>query len=209
MKTKFLSVAMAAVMGLVCLTGCSGNFTKNAFINAAKKNGMKELDGDRTLNEIMRDQEESDSVYYIENDQRLMQIEIRDYAPDAEVKVLVKAVETIGKSDDHKSCLTLVYFITFEDSENAKKTYKQLIKRYEDPENGEKDGVTYSINYLGPDDRPNPDGKITGDIAYGVYLKDDTIIWIRSSYDSALENDCVEDFCKSLGLVSPYTPKEN
>ena len=208
MKKKFLSVAMAVVMGVVCLTGCSGSFSKNSFISTAKKNGMKQLDPDKTLNEIMMDQESSEAVYYIEKDQRLMQIEIRDNAPDAEVKALVRAVETIGKSDDHVSCLTMVYFITAEDSKNAKKTYEQLIERFEDPESGEKNGVTYTITYIAPNDRPGADGSFTGDIAYGIYLKGDTIIWIRSYYDYTMENDCVENFCKSFGLVSPYTLKD-
>ena len=190
MKRKILPVAMAVVMTVVYLAGCSGNFTKASFINAAKKCGMEKLDENMSLNEIMLNEEESHAVYYVEKDQDRMNLLITQYAPVAEVKEFVQAVETIGKSDDNKTCLTNVYYLTAVDSENAKEIYESLIITYDNPENGEKDGVTY-----------------TGEIAYGVYLKGNNIIWIRSYFDSTLENNCVEDFCKSLGLVSPYTLK--
>ena len=207
MKRKILPVAMAVVMTVVCLAGCSGNFTKASFINAAKKCGMEKLDENMSLNEIMLNEEESHAVYYVEKDQDRMNLLITQYAPVAEVKEFVQAVETIGKSDDNKTCLTNVYYLTAVDSENAKEIYESLIITYDNPENGEKDGVTYTICYFGPEDSPNANDQFTGEIAYGVYLKGNKIIWIRSYFDSTLENNCVEDFCKSLGLVSPYTLK--
>ena len=214
MKKKFLSVAMAVVMSVVCLAGCSGSFNKSSFISAAKKYGMKEIDDNWTLYEIMHDQENSNSVCYIEKDHDRMQLFFRDYAPDAEVKELVKAVETIGRNDNQIACSTYIYYLTAKDSENAKETYKGLTKTIidpgdggNDPEKGEKDGVTYTISYIGSNDIPNADDQFTGEIVYGVYLKGDKIIWLYSFYDSTLENKCVENFCKSLGLVSPYSMK--
>ena len=87
---------MAVVMSAVCLAGCSGGWSRSAFISAAKKYGLKELDGDKTLREVLLDEEESASVYYVEKDNKLMQLEVRDYAPDAEVKEFVRAIETIN-----------------------------------------------------------------------------------------------------------------
>ena len=57
MKRKLLSVAMAVVMSAVCLAGCSGGWSRSAFISAAKKYGLKELDGDKTLREVLLDEE--------------------------------------------------------------------------------------------------------------------------------------------------------
>ena len=214
MKRKLLSFAMAVVMSAVCLAGCSGGWSRSAFISAAKKYGLKELDGDKTLREVLLDEEESASVYYVEKDNKLMQLEIRDYAPDAEVKEFVRAIETIGKNDNKFHCSTYVYYLTLEDSKNAKKTYKQLTKNFAnpgdkeaEPEKGEKNGVTYTICYIGSEDLQNVKEDYTGELAYGVYLKDNKIVWIRSYFDSELDNDYVESICKSLGLVSPYTLK--
>ena len=212
MKRKFLSVVMAVVVAVVCLTGCSGNLNKASFINAAKKYGMKEIEENLKLGEIMRDQNESNSVYYVEKDHDRMQLFFRDFAPDAEVKECVKAVEIIGKNDNKLPCSTYVYYLTAEDSKNAKETYKGLTKGISDPgngrsdrEEGEKDGVTYTIVYMGSDNFEDTDEQFTGEIVYGIYLKDDKIIWIYSFFDSTLDNNCVEGFCKSFGLVSPYT----
>ena len=153
MKRKLLSFAMAVVMSAVCLAGCSGGWSRSAFISAAKKYGLKELDGDKTLREVLLDEEESASVYYVEKDNKLMQLEVRDYAPDAEVKEFVRAIETIGKNDNKFHCSTYVYYLTLEDSKNAKKTYKQLTKNFAnpgdkeaEPEEGEKNGDYW--NYL-------------------------------------------------------------
>ena len=151
---------------------------------------------------------------YVEKDNKLMQLEVRDYAPDAEVKEFVRAIETIGKNDNKFHCSTYVYYLTLEDSKNAKKTYKQLTKNFAnpgdkeaEPEEGEKNGVTYTICYIGSEDLQNLKEDYTGELAYGVYLKDNKIVWIRSYFDSDLDNDYVESICKSLGLVSPYTLK--
>ena len=68
MRIKFLSVAMAVVMVVVCLTGCSGNFSKSAFISAAKKNGMEEIKDTTKLNKIWAEPGETLAFCYdIEN----------------------------------------------------------------------------------------------------------------------------------------------
>ncbi|WP_185752518.1 hypothetical protein [Butyrivibrio sp. AE2032] len=52
MKKKLFSVVIAVVMTVVCLAGCSGDFTKESFISAAKKIGMKELEDTQELTRI-------------------------------------------------------------------------------------------------------------------------------------------------------------
>ena len=213
MKRKFLSVAMTVVMAVVCLTGCSGNFSKNSFISAARKYGMKEIEDDMELRDIDIDRENSNSAYYVEKDYERMQFLFSGLEPDAEVKELVKAVEIIGCNDNQVSCSTNAYYLTAKDSKNAKKIYKALATQFVNPgesetylDEGEKDGITYTIGYFIFDDITDANDRI--EAVYGVYLKDDKVIWIYSVYDSTLENSCFESFCKSLGLVSPYTLKE-
>lgn len=198
MKRKILSVAMAVVMAVVCLTGCSGNFAKSSFISAAKKNGMNELSEPKDLTLRRAGAGESYAIYYDVKESHLIESisPFSDYVSPNDVKDFVIAVESIGETDDHGSCITQAYFLTVKDSDTAEEIYESVIKPLVKPEEDEKDGITYAISYQGGS---------TVELAYGVYLKDNQIVLIRSDYDPSLKNDCVEGFCKSLGLVSPYT----
>lgn len=198
MKRKILSVAMAVVMAVVCLTGCSGNFAKSSFISAAKKNGMNELSEPKDLTLRRAGAGESYAIFYDVKESHLIESisPFSDYVSPNDVKDFVIAVESIGETDDHGSCITQAYFLTVKDSDTAEEIYESVIKPLVKPEEDEKDGITYAISYQGGS---------TVELAYGVYLKDNQIVLIRSDYDPSLKNDCVEGFCKSLGLVSPYT----
>lgn len=198
MKRKILSVAMAVVMAVVCLTGCSGNFAKSSFISAAKKNGMNELSEPKDLTLRRAGAGESYAIFYDVKESHLIESisPFSDCVSPNDVKDFVIAVESIGETDDHGSCITQAYFLTVKDSDTAEEIYESVIKPLVKPEEDEKDGITYAISYQGGS---------TVELAYGVYLKDNQIVLIRSDYDPSLKNDCVEGFCKSLGLVSPYT----
>ena len=198
MKRKILSVAMAVVMAVVCLTGCSGNFAKSSFISAAKKNGMNELSEPKDLTLRRAGAGESYAIFYDVKESHLIESisPFSDYVSPNDVKDFVIAVESIGETDDHGSCITQAYFLTVKDSDTAEEIYESVIKPLVKPEEDEKDGITYAISYQGGS---------TVELAYGVYLKGNQIVLIRSDYDPSLKNDCVEGFCKSLGLVSPYT----
>lgn len=209
MKTRFLTVTMAVVMSVVCLTGCSGygSFSKASFISAAKNNGMKAVEDTKELTQIAAEPGKTKAMYYdIENLQivEYLNTSLTDNMSFLDVEEFVYATESIGKSDDHDSCLTKVCFVTVKDSKTAEEIYENAIKPLRfGAEDGKKDGVTYRISYQGPKDSQN-DGS-TVELACGVYLKDNQIVWIRSDYQSTLKNSTVEGFCKSLGLVSPYT----
>ena len=211
MKRKLLSVAMAAVMTVACLTGCSGSgdFSKSSFISAAKSSGMKEIEETTELSNILADPGEHISYYY-DMDIKLFEFlggSLRDYVSVKDVKECTMAIESIGETEDHGRCLTQIYFLTFKDSETAEEIYESAIKPLRfGAEEGKKDGVTYTISYQGPKDSQN-DGS-TVELACGVYLRDNQIFWIRSDYYATLKNKTVENFCKSLGLVSPYTLKK-
>ena len=206
MRKRLFRMA-AAVMAVVCLTGCSGNFSKASFINAAKKNGMKEVEDTTELTKIVADPGKTKAMYYdVENFQIIQYLEkpLTDNISVSDVKEFVYATESIGKTDDHSTSLTTVCFVTVKDSKTAKSIYKNAIKplRY-GVEDGEKDGVTYTISYQGPEDSQNDNSTV--ELACGIYLKGNQIVWIRSDYYSTMKNNTVEGFCRSLGLVSPYT----
>ena len=203
MKRKILSSAMAVVLAVVCLTGCSGDFSKNSFISAAKKNGMKETKETTELNHIMADPGEHIAFCYDDKDIKVFEFigsPLTDYVSAKNVKEFVMAVESEGKTDAHGRCITRVFFLTVKDSDTAEEIYESAIKPLVKPEKGEKNGVTYTISYQGSRNEGS-----TVELACGVYLMDNQIVWIRSDYDSSMKNNCVEGFCKSLGLVSPYT----
>ena len=209
MKTKCLAVAMAVVMSVVCLTGCSGSgsFSKASFISAAKKNGMKEIEDPKELMQNVAEPGKTKAMYYdIENLQivEFLNNSLTDNTSISDVEEFVYATESIGETDEHGSCFTQVCFVTVKDSKTAEEIYENAIKPLRfGAEDGKKDGVTYRISYQGPKDSQN-DGS-TVELACGVYLKDNQIVWFRSDYQSTLKNNTVEGFCKSLGLVSPYT----
>ena len=203
MKRKCLSVAMAVVMTVVCLTGCSGNFSKSSFISAAKNSGMEELKDTTKLGHIMAEPGETIAFYYdIENMHLFESLgdPLTEYVSVNDVKECTMAVEGIGKTDDHGRCTTRIFYLTVKDSDTAEELYNSVKRGLVKPEEGEKNGVTYTISYQGSHNEGS-----TVELAIGVYLMDNHIVWIRSDYDTTLKNKTVENFCKSLGLVSPYT----
>lgn len=203
MKRKCLSVAMAVVMTVVCLTGCSGNFSKSSFISAAKNSRMEELKDTTKLGHIMAEPGETIAFYYdIENMHLFESLgdPLTEYVSVNDVKECTMAVEGIGKTDDHGRCMTRIFYLTVKDSDVAEELYNSVKRGLVKPEEGEKNGVTYTISYQGSHNEGS-----TVELAIGVYLMDNHIVWIRSDYDTTLKNKTVENFCKSLGLVSPYT----
>lgn len=203
MKRKCLSVAMAVVMTVVCLTGCSGNFSKSSFISAAKNSRMEELKDTTKLGHIMAEPGETIAFYYdIENMHLFESLgdPLTEYVSVNDVKECTMAVEGIGKTDDHGRCTTRIFYLTVKDSDVAEELYNSVKRGLVKPEEGEKNGVTYTISYQGSHNEGS-----TVELAIGVYLMDNHIVWIRSDYDTTLKNKTVENFCKSLGLVSPYT----
>lgn len=203
MKRKCLSVAMAVVMTVVCLTGCSGNFSKSSFISAAKGSGMKEIKETTELGHIMAEPGETIAFYYdIENMHLFESLgdPLTEYVSVNDVKECTMAVEGIGKTDDHGRCTTRIFYLTVKDSDTAEELYNSVKRGLVKPEEGEKNGVTYTISYQGSHNEGS-----TVELAVGVYLMDNHIVWIRSDYDTTLKNKTVENFCRSLGLVSPYT----
>lgn len=212
MKKKLFSVVMAVVMTVVCLAGCSGDFSKDSFINAAKKNGLKELEDTQELTRIKAEPGETKAFYYdVENLQivQYLKSSFDENLSVEDVKGCVIVNESIGENADHGTSLTRIYYLILKDNKTAENLYKEEIKSFKlmKPEEGKKNGVTYTIGYLGPDDSRHDNSTV--ELACGVYLKDNQLVWIRSDYYSTMKNDCVEGICKSLGLVSPYKLKKS
>ena len=204
MKRKFLSVCMAVVMTVICLTGCSGDFSKSSFISAAKSSGMREIVETTELNQIFADQEKHIAFYYDDKNIKVFGSSsnpFTDYVSPSYVDEFVMAGESVGKTDDRGRCLTRIYYVTVKDRDTAEELYNSVKRGLVKPEEGKKNGVTYTISYQGP--KNSQDSTI--ELAIGVYLKDNHVVWIRSDYDTTLKNKTFENFCKSLGLVLPYT----
>jgi len=164
---------------------------------------MDELKDTTKLGHIMAEPGETIAFYYdIENMHLFESLgdPLTEYVSVNDVKECTMAVEGIGKTDDHGRCTTRIFYLTVKDSDTAEELYNSVKRGLVKPEEGEKNGVTYTISYQGSHNEGS-----TVELAIGVYLMDNHIVWIRSDYDTTLKNKTVENFCKSLGLVSPYT----
>ncbi len=206
MKKKFLSVAMAVVMVVVCLTGCSGNFSKSSFISAAKSSGLKEVEETTELNHMYADPGEHIALFYDVEDIHIFEYvgdPLSNYVSINEVEEFVLAVDSEGETDKHIRCFTRIYFLTLKDSDTAEELYKSVKRGIMKPKEGKKNGVAYTISYQGPDNSLYAGS--TNELAVGLYLMGNHVVWIRSDHDTTVKNKTVEKFCKSLGIVSPYT----
>lgn len=206
MKRKLFSIAMAVVMTVACLTGCSGSgeFSKSSFIGAAKKSGMKEIEDTTELTHMFADPGEHIAFYYDDKGIKVMEYvgsPLSDHVSKNDAKEFALAVESIGATEDHGRCTTRIFYLTVKDDDMAEDIYNSVKRGLVKPEEGKKNGVTYTISYQGPTSKDDS----TVELAIGVYLIDNHVVWIRSDYDATLKNKTVETFCKSLGVVSPYT----
>lgn len=206
MKRKCLSVAMAVVMTVACLTGCSGSgdYSKSSFISAAKNSGMKELEETTGLTHMFADPGEHITFYYEDKDIQMVEYvgnPLSDHVSKTDVKEFALAVDSIGATEDHDRCTTRILYLTVRDDDMAEDIYNSVKRGLVKPEEGKKNGVTYTISYQGPTTKDDS----TVELAIGVYLFDNHVVWIRSDYDATLKNKTVATFCKSFGLVSPYT----
>ena len=215
MKRKIFKVAAAAVMALVCLTGCSAGFSSRSAIQAAKKCKMFELpDLDRYY---IGDRGRSDNerFYYISKDKDeaayMFGSVLPSFTNGGGVNEVAIFEEYKQETEEHRMLQTHIDFLTFEDEEKAQKEYDRVsqgINSYSSMTADEKSGVTYKIGYEGFENRGYEETGSVPEMFFGIYINGNKLVFIHGNYDKACKNDVVETFCKNLGIVSPYTLKE-
>lgn len=211
MKKKFLSLAMAGLMIVVCLTGCSGSksFDSESFIKTAKKYGMTQADTYQDfVHGITSGDPSLSSVFYAsENSEDAAALYAANYLvgtgpfPDIQITDLVICCDVKLIDTEGYNSLTELQFITAVDEKSADELFNAFCTSFPEAEtaSGEKNGCTYTIKYMATEARS---------VNFGVYQTGNTIIYINCMGDNVKENNCCDFFCKDLGLVSPSTLKK-
>ena len=215
MKTKIMSIAIAAVMAVVSLTGCSNGIKKDTVIKTAKEYGMVQQD---KFTKAVGYSNDGYSIFYVSKDS-----EEADYIrkmflhtgqkEDFGVKETIWCIESkVSHRKDTgpisvseiKEMRTSILVMTTKDAKSAKELYDanaEWITLHEG-EKGNKSGVEYAINYT---TFTTNDGANEAESFYGAYLTGNTVIWIEALTTDENIDDCTEYFCEKLGLVSPLT----
>ena len=235
MKNKALK-AVAALMAVVCLAGCSSNkYTSDNFINIAKKYGMEECTDYHKFGIVWAGPQNDASVYYTSKDAEqadIMCYGLLGFGPEACLEKSVVCAETSTLSNDNPvGSMSHVFLFKAKDEEAAQKIYDFQAKTLSNAEEGEKNGVKYvislrtaksqvakpldfsgvgmqsgSVDFVA-DMTPDMFTEVEVGFARGIYMKGDTVIWVYSMYDVTKTDECVKTFCNKLGLKSPYSLK--
>jgi len=206
MKKKMLSMAAAITMAVLCLTGCSNAFKADSIVKVADKYSMDTMERLRDMDDELKTylNERDNSAYYVSKNDYEANLMYAAYiyavhgtSPDIIVDEFVYCIDTKLEKNSGYNRQTEIYMVTASDEKSARALYDEFAKNCVayDCSSGEKDGYTYTIAFLGNDDRS---------MKVGLYLKDKTLIRISSGGD-AVKGDCTEFFCKELGLISPST----
>lgn len=205
MKRKFFKVAAAAVMALVCLSGCSAGFSSKSLLSAVEKCGMKECPDQNKFGILLGGTGDDASYYAVFNDKERINVvctTLLGVDTESGAKECIACIEWKMDEDDYL-CNNTIYCVTAKNNAAAQVIYEKLTAYgLHGQVPGEDNGVTYTIGYIGAGSAP------VHDSFSGVYLKGNTLIYIRGNCYSDYDNDLVESVCKDLGLVSPYTLKE-
>ncbi|MCR4768452.1 MAG: hypothetical protein K5875_10895 [Saccharofermentans sp.] len=236
MKNKALK-AVAALMAVVCLSGCSSNkYTSDNFINIAKKYGMEECTDYHKFGIVWAGPQNDASVYYTSKDAEqadIMCYGLLGFGPEACVEESVVCAETSTPTNDNPvGSMSHVFLFKAKDEEAAQKIYDYQVNTLSNAEEGVKNGTKYAISFwtiksqvakpldfsgVGMQsgsvdfsvDNMTQDmfTEVETGFASGIYLKGDTVIWVYSMYDVSKNDECVKTFCNKLGLKSPYSLK--
>ena len=206
MKMKMLSMATAVIMAVICLTGCSNAFKADSIVKAAEKYSMDKMENLRDMDDELKmySKGRENSAYYVSKNDSEANLMYAAYInlvpgtfPDISVEEFVYCIDTKLDKNSGYNRQTEIYMVTAKDEKSASELYDVYVKSCSsyDCSSGEKDGYTYTIAFIGNEDRS---------MTVGLYLKGKTLIKISGGGD-VVKSDCSEFFCKEIGLISPQT----
>lgn len=179
-------------------------------VNAANKYGMTETaDYSEWVQMITEDGTTYHSVYYVMDDSEeankwysasYLTAE-NSHFPDIQVNDCLLCFEKINEGEGGRNAYTEIYMFTAADNQSALDLYNALCVASSDYEvvSGEKDGYAYSIRYMGDGNRQ---------MTAGVYIQNNTVIFINNSGEVEVNGGCIGFFCDELGVESPLTLKK-
>ena len=184
-------------------------FSSEMIVNAANKYGMTETENySEWVQMITDDSTTYHSVYYVMDDSEEANkwyyasylVAENSNFPDIQVNECILGFEKISEGADGRNAFTEIYMFTAADDQSALDLYNALCIASSDYEvvSGEKDGYTYSVRYMGNGKRQ---------MTAGVYLQNNTVIFINNGGEVEEDGGCIGFFCNELGLESPLTLK--
>lgn len=216
MKKKILSAALAAVLAVTCLAGCSAGFTTDKVIKAANDYGMTKGED---FTSFLRSKNNGVPSYYVSKDSteatELYKYTFSSavYEPNEELERLVVCME-VEKQDEPKPATvmdgvhTYIFAMSAKDTKSAKSIYDHFADwmKTRGGKEESKNGYTYIICQRNL-------GLLTGDDSEGtnfsgIYINGKNLIYIEAEIGDSDTSKCAESFCKELGLVSPLTLKK-
>ena len=215
--TRSIALLLAVVMAAVCLAGCSNNFKSKKVVELAKDYGMRELTReefdwrwqggwynpemmevfDKMLNApayyAAKDGAEADQIY-----DKYFKLDTND----------VPGLEEFIECEDRNNGFD-IFLMTCSTKESAERLYNEWAKYWGEDEDttgytGTKSGCTYTILHY---EMVGDTGRY-GTRYFGMYLKGNVFIYIDTVVTEKYNHDCLDHFCKKLGLVSPIEPKK-
>ena len=214
MKKKILSAALAAVLAVTCLAGCSAGSATD-IVKVANDYGMTKGED---FTSFLQSKNNGVPSYYVSKDSTeatelyKLAFESAGYANE-ELERLVVCMEVEKQDEPMPATLmddvhTYIYAMSAKDTKSAKSIYDHfadwMITRGGKEES--KNGYTYIICQRNL-------GLATGDDSEGtnfsgIYINGKNVIYIEAEIGDSDTSKCAESFCKELGLVSPLTLKK-
>ena len=213
MKKKILSAALAAVLAVTCLAGCSAGSATD-IVKVANDYGMTKGED---FTSFLRSKNNGVPSYYVSKDSteatELYKLAIASagYEHNEELERLVICME-VEKQDEPKPATvmdgvhTYIFAMSAKDTKSAKSIYDHYADwmKTRGGKEESKNGYTYIIcqRNLGLGDDSE------GTNFSGIYINGKNLIYIEAEIGDSDTSKCAESFCKELGLVSPLTLKK-
>lgn len=204
MKKSKLAVTLLLIVAVVLsFTGCKQALSQEDFISGCESYGIEKVDDAGILTENLNGRGGKDG-YYATNDKdeakKLSNLVLNRFnnMPEIESSGFAFAVVREKGSDD-RYYATFVCYMTFADNQKAKDAYDNLVDAYGDEEygkTGESAGITYCVD-------SGVSAAETNKIGTGVYLKENTVIFLRTQASVNDSYKFTDKICGKLGLLSP------
>ena len=211
MRKRILTIVSAAVISVMLLTGCSGDFKSSSIVNAAKKNGMQQMTSEELKKRFEGESYSADEpyenskeppAYYVANDsEEATYIQKTYLSTDSNNAVFVKELVIFGGDE----CIE-GFLMVAGNEDDATRLYNEWGGNFDGYDNvktaGARRGMTYTTGHY------SSDTNMYRTSYYGVYLKGRSVLVISYGSDTAEERNKLESFCKNLGVISPLTEEK-
>ena len=201
MKTLSRTIAGILISALTLgIAGCGskGEVSQKRACEAFDKFGAEETDLEDLVERISSRSGDLEGGYYYTTDDEdeakgmVENIIFRfDEIPDLEYQACTYFAAS--SNDDHS--MAMIYVVTFDDKNDAKELFNNTDSDFSFDDNyasGSSSGIEYAVHH-------------DEDSMYGIYLQDNTVLYIRAVADETEGLKPYEGIIKDMGLFSPLS----